>query len=113
MAPKDEKKTRKKDEPKVPEIDTSKTEPKKTDLKVLANAIEEAKQVKGQVKIFTSDDPGPVKITAEKYCSGTPLKMDQTAGFLAECRAKYETTALATVQEWADRHETFKKRPIK
>jgi hypothetical protein len=70
-------------------------------------------KLQGQVKIFVRDDAPPQKITAEKYCASQPQNPDQMAGFLAECRLRYKQTELATVQEWAERHETFKKRPIR
>lgn len=70
-------------------------------------------KLKGQVQIFVKDDAPPQKITAVKYCASQPQKPDQMAGFLAECRLRYKQTELATMEEWAKRHETFKRRPIR
>jgi len=67
----------------------------------------------GQVKIFVKDEVPPANITAAKFCAGLPVKPDQAFGFLAESKLKYGENDTATVDEWAKRHEAFKKRPIK
>jgi hypothetical protein len=81
--------------------------------KNVSNRRRKRGELQGPQTIYPREEAFSSKITAERYCASLPIKADQTAGFLAECRLKYKQNELCTVAEWSKRYETFKKRLIK
>ncbi|MHC5035098.1 MAG: hypothetical protein ACYTFZ_08685 [Planctomycetota bacterium] len=86
-----------------------KTEPKTEEPEKKPEKVEPKK--KRQKRLFVKDEAPAARITAQAYCAS--MKPDQRAGFLAECKRVHGVTELATVETWKERHEAFKKRPIK